>query len=457
LNRVLRTIVASISIALIYSCLNSGSPSQTANAATALAITTTSIPVATYQTDYSTTLKATGGTLPYNWKVIAGAHPTGFALDAGRGVLYGTPEKGGTYPLTFSVTDSSKPAQTETVNLTVVVATPTFSITTTSLTTATKGLQYSSTLQAIGGTPNYLWSVTSGCFPSGVTMAATTGLISGIPKVTGTFPITFAIKDYSSPTQTKSISLTFVVTAAASIPPLTITTSSLPSGTEGTTYSGTLQASGGTPAYTWSISVGSLPAGLTLAATTGVISGTPSVTGTTSFTATVSDNGNPAQTKSASVLIALSAAPPPSQGTTWYIRADGGTNTQCTGKTNAAYPGSGTNQACAFNHPFQMLNYDGTWTSFKGGDTIQFADSGSASQTYYMGEQNSGIGNDWHSQLGDMPSAQRRLRRWLQLHPARSSLRHRLRSYPDPRPERRQLPRLRTHSPGQPHRPQRHR
>jgi len=106
LKRVLRTILASISIALIFFCLDSASPSQTANAATALAITTTSIPQATYLSPYSTTLKAIGGTLPYNWKVIAGAHPTGFALNAGPGILYGMPTKGGTYPLTFSVTDS---------------------------------------------------------------------------------------------------------------------------------------------------------------------------------------------------------------------------------------------------------------------------------------------------------------------------------------------------------------
>jgi len=232
-------------------------------------------------------------------------------------------------------------------------------------------------------------------------MDATNGVISGTPKVAGTFPIAFAVRDYSSPTLTKSISLTLVVAAAAvTVPTLTITTSSLPSGTDGTTYSATLQASGGTPAYTWSISVGSLPAGLTLAATTGIISGMPSATGTTSFTATVSDNGNPAQTKSVAVSIALSAAPPPSQGTTWYIRADGGSNTQCTGKTNAAYPGSGTGQACAFNHPYQMLNWDGSWASFKGGDTMQFADPSTASQTYYMGEQNSGVGSDWHTQLG---------------------------------------------------------
>jgi hypothetical protein len=311
LNKVFRNIVASVITALIFFCMDSTSPSLSANAAAPLAITTTSIPQATYKTAYSTALKASGGKLPYAWKVVAGAHPSGFALNGGTGVFYGTPEKGGTYPLTFSVTDSSSPAQTETVNLTVVVTTPPFSVVRTSLPTATKDTKYSASLQATGGTPNYMWSVTSGKLPSGLTMAATTGIVSGTPTLIGTFPITFGVRDYSSPTETQSISLTVVVNAAASIPPLTITTLSLPSGTDGTTYSGTLQASGGTPAYTWSIS-GSLPSGLTLAATTGVVSGTPSVTGTTSFTASVSDNGNPAQNTSVAVSIALSAAAPPS-------------------------------------------------------------------------------------------------------------------------------------------------
>ncbi|MBB5329668.1 hypothetical protein HDF14_003290 [Edaphobacter lichenicola] len=131
-----------------------------------------------------------------------------------------------------------------------------------------------------------------------------------------------------------------------------------------------------------------------------MISGTPSVTGTTSFTATVSDNGNPVQTKSVSVSIKLSAAqPPPGPGTTWYIRPDGGTNTQCTGKTNAPYPGSGSGQACAFNHPYQMLNSSGNWTSFASGDTIQFVNTSGTSDTYFMGEKNSGVGTDWSAQI----------------------------------------------------------
>jgi len=87
---------------------------------------------------------------------------------------------------------------------------------------------------------------------------------------------------------------------------------------------------------------------------------------------------------------------PASTNTTWYIRTDGGTATQCTGTTNAAYPGSGSAQACAFNHPYWMIASGGTsWAHMVGGDTIQFVDSGT-SKTYYMGEQNGGLGFDWN-------------------------------------------------------------
>jgi hypothetical protein len=91
----------------------------------------------------------------------------------------------------------------------------------------------------------------------------------------------------------------------------------------------------------------------------------------------------------------------PASATVWYIRTDGGTYTQCTGTTNAAYPGSGSAQACAYNHPYWMLTYAGAWRSFTGGDTLQFEDQG----PYYMGEQLNGVGSDWHTTNGTICSA----------------------------------------------------
>ncbi len=143
-----------------------------------------------------------------------------------------------------------------------------------------------------------------------------------------------------------------------------------------------MSASGGTPAYTWSIGAGSLPPGLTLAATSGTISGTPSATGTYNFTATVTDNSSPtAQTKSAANLHRRQQRRrQPDPGTTWYVRPDGGTRYsanvptgQCDGKADVAYAGSGTNQHCAFSD-YRFLYDDQSYQNsawvIAGGDTV---------------------------------------------------------------------------------------
>jgi hypothetical protein len=88
--------------------------------------------------------------------------------------------------------------------------------------------------------------------------------------------------------------------------PLAITTSSVPNGTVGVAYSATLAAGGGTPPYAWSITSGSLPSGLSLA-TNGAISGTPTASGTSSFTAQASDSATPAVAVSKSLSITINA------------------------------------------------------------------------------------------------------------------------------------------------------
>jgi hypothetical protein len=75
---------------------------------------------------------------------------------------------------------------------------------------------------------------------------------------------------------------------------LAVTTSSLPLAQVGVAYSATLAASGGTAPYTWTIASGSLPAGLSLNASTGVISGTPTTKqGSASIVFTVTDSATP--------------------------------------------------------------------------------------------------------------------------------------------------------------------
>ncbi len=88
---------------------------------------------------------------------------------------------------------------------------------------------------------------------------------------------------------------------------LSITTASLPDGIVGTAYSATLAATGGSGTYTWSIASGNLPDGLTLDASTGTISGTPTTAGTYDFTVQVTD-GTQTATKDLSIKVNASTS-----------------------------------------------------------------------------------------------------------------------------------------------------
>jgi hypothetical protein len=92
-------------------------------------------------------------------------------------------------------------------------------------------------------------------------------------------------------------------------PPLTITTSSLPAGQVGVAYSASLNATGGTTPYRWSLTSGTLPAGLSLNASTGAITGTPTATANaTALTFKVSDSSSPAQSQSVNLTLTITAA-----------------------------------------------------------------------------------------------------------------------------------------------------
>jgi hypothetical protein len=116
-------------------------------------------------------------------------------------------------------------------------------------------------------------------------------------------------------------------------PPLAITTTSLPSGTVGTTYTTTLAASGGIAPYTWSLAGGALPPGLTLGST-GAITGTPTTAGTSNFTVRAADASLPAQTATRLLSLTINSA-----GTSGLI----GNTTEGTVTDNLWYNGAWIN------------------------------------------------------------------------------------------------------------------
>lgn len=365
----------------------SGTTSSTgpATPVTLLTASRASLPVGTVSKVYGTAVTANGGTTPYLWTLTAGQLPPGVSM-ATNGAVSGTPAAAGTYSFTATVTDSGSPAQTASVTDSITISgsstqssTSVLGITTSSLPAATEGQSYGATLQASGGTGPYTWSISSGSLPAGLSMSSS-GAISGTPAASGASATAFtvAVTDSSHPAQSATLQAAIQVLGPAQ---LAITTSWLAPGTSNTAYSMQLLASGGTPAYTWSIATGSLPAGLTLGASTGIISGTPTATGTSNFTVAVSDNSTPAETSSMAETITVSVAQATGPGTTWYIRPDGGTRYdarvpagQCDGKADAPYPGSGVDQHCAFGD-YRYLWDDQSYGGYQnwaiaGGDTV---------------------------------------------------------------------------------------
>lgn len=177
---------------------------------------------------------------------------------------------------------------------------------TSSLPSGTVNQPYSASLIGAGGKPPYTWAV-SPALPADLSLNATTGEISGTPAAEGTSSHTFSLTDTSSPPQVAQISLGLTINAAPQ--PLSITTTSLPDGSVGQVYNQSVQAIGGTAPLSWSISAGTLPQNLSLDPTTGVISGTPIVIGTSSFTVLVADSGGQEDTQALSIRV--NAASPP--------------------------------------------------------------------------------------------------------------------------------------------------
>lgn len=269
-----------------------------------LNITTAALSNGAVNSVYSSTLAATGGVTPYNWTLTSGTLPSGLSLNAGTGAITGTPAVGsaGTYPLSFMVTDSGTPQQTRSFSTTITIYTG-LTILTTSVPNVVVNTAYNQTVSAVGGTSPYTYTLASGSgpLPSPLQLNSATGAITGTPTVPGTYNFTVQVADSSGPQQVKTQALTIIVYSALNFPSVT-----LPSGVVSTAYSSSLlSASGGTSPYTFAITSGSLPAGLGINSSTGIISGTPTTGGPSNFTVKVTDSSVPAQSQTQSLTITI--------------------------------------------------------------------------------------------------------------------------------------------------------
>jgi len=263
-------------------------------------------------TAYSFTVPESGGTTPLTWTVSVGSLPTGLSLS--QGVISGTPNADSTpaqnpYSFTVKVTDAATMSATQAYTLTIHNP-PAPVISTTAPPAGTNGSAYTAFTFTVssGGLAPFTWSET-GALPTGMSLSAA-GVLSGTPTASGSFPITVSVQDSSNPQQTASHGFTITVNNP---PPPTIQTGSLPDGTVGTFYTKTILATGGLAPYTWSVSVGTPPAGLSLggSTTTSVtLSGTPTTAqSNVTFTVQIKDSLN--QTGTQQYTVTISNPPPP--------------------------------------------------------------------------------------------------------------------------------------------------
>lgn len=177
---------------------------------------------------------------------------------------------------------------------------PNCTITTASLPGGVSGAAYSQSIATTNCTGPINWSVISGTLPPGLSLttptAGTVGTLSGTLGAAGTYSFTVQALDANGRAGVQAYTVTIS-------PACSITTTSLPNGQTTVAYSQTLAYANCVSPLVWNISAGSLPTGLSIGSVSGTISGTPTVAGTFSFTAQVTDTNSHVGTQNLSITI----------------------------------------------------------------------------------------------------------------------------------------------------------
>lgn len=359
---------ASFTIQVTDSASNTAKSTFSLTISPGISITTsTTLPYGYQNAVYSpVTLAATGGSgAPYTWTWAAASGssvPAGLALST-AGVISGTPTASGDFTIAITAKDGA--SNTATANFTLKVE-ATVAVTSTTLPSGTINVAYSTTLTASGGSgTGYTWAVTAGA--SSLTTLhlslSSAGVLSGTPTSTGSANFTVQVTDSQSHTGTANLSVS-VYNA------LTVTTTTLPAAGAGVAYSQQLNAGGGSgTGYTWSTTGTSNLSSFNLSlSTAGVISGTPSTSGTASFTAKVTDSASNTATQALTITVyaglSLPAPNPSSLPSTGYTNvAYTGSLSVSGGSGNYSWSVTGLSDGLAASHSGNTLTISGTPTS----------------------------------------------------------------------------------------------
>jgi hypothetical protein len=230
---------------------------------------------------FSQTFTQSGGVGTTTFSLAGGTLPTGLTL-ASNGVLSGTPTQTGSFPITVKATDSNGCSGIG-PTYTLTITCQTITVTNPAVNSGVAGAAFSQTFTQSGGIGTTTFSLASGTLPAGLTLGSN-GVLSGTPTHTGSFAITVKATDSNGCSGTGP---TYTLTITCQT--ITVTNPAVNSGVAGAAFSQTFTQSGGIGATAFSLASGTLPTGLTLGSN-GVLSGTPTQTGTFNVTVTATDS-----------------------------------------------------------------------------------------------------------------------------------------------------------------------
>ena len=254
----------------------------------------------TKNTAISTITPTNTGGAATSWSITSGSLPAGLSLSSTTGAISGTPT--GVYSTASITIEASNGAGSDSAGITLTVQEQAPNIGYGGPYTFTKNMAISTITPTNTGGASTSWSITSGSLPAGLSLSSTTGAITGTPTaVYSTASITIQASN-SGGSDSTSISIT-VQDEAPNIGyggPYTFT--------KNTAISTITPTNTGGAATSWSITSGSLPAGLSLSSATGTISGTP--TGVYSTASITIEASNAAGSNSATLSITVNDEAP---------------------------------------------------------------------------------------------------------------------------------------------------
>ena len=166
-------------------------------------------PTAVLNQAYTSALTATGGIPPYTFSISVGSLPTGLTLNPSTGAITGTPTVSGSVSYTARVADSAAGVATTSCAINVLATPPALSLNC-ATGTGQLGVPFISALVGVGGVPPYTYSIPSGALPTGVTLAPSTGSLTGTPSALGTFNYSGRVVDSASTTVTNACAISVV-------------------------------------------------------------------------------------------------------------------------------------------------------------------------------------------------------------------------------------------------------